>query len=48
MKLNIEKCNICPEELDFLRITLCQQGVKVKADKCEAMVILKHLEQRNK
>jgi hypothetical protein len=38
MKLKIEKCNICPEELDFLGFTLCSKGVKVKADKVEAIV----------
>ena len=37
MKLKIQKCQICPEELDFLRITLCPQGTKVKFDKCEAI-----------
>ena len=41
MKLKIEKCNNCPKELDFLGITLYQQGVKVKADKCEAIVNIK-------
>ena len=43
MKLKIEKCNICPEQLDFLGITLCKEGVKVKADKCEAIVNIKML-----
>ena len=37
MKLKIENCNICPEQLDFLEITLCKEGLKVKADKCEAI-----------
>ena len=41
MKLKIEKCNICPEQLDFLGITLCKEGVKVKADKCEAIINIK-------
>ena len=29
MKLKIEKCNICPEQLDFLGITLHKEGVKL-------------------
>ena len=37
MKLKIQKCQICPEELDFLGITLCSKGTKVKFDKCEAI-----------
>ena len=37
MKLKIQKCQICPEELDFLGITLCPKGTKVKFDKCEAI-----------
>ena len=41
MKIKIEKCQICPEELDFLGVTLCKEGVKVKADKCEAIVNIK-------
>ena len=41
MKLKIEKCNICPEQLDFLGITLCKEGVKVKADNCEAIINIK-------
>ena len=41
MKLKIEKCNICPEQLDFLGITLCKEGVKVKADKCETIINIK-------
>ena len=38
MKLKIEKCQICPRELDFLGITLCQNGIRRKDDKCEAIV----------
>ena len=41
MKLKIKKCNICPEQLDFLGVTLCKEGVKVKADKCEAIINIK-------
>ena len=41
MKLKIEKCNICPDQLDFLGITLCKKGVKVKVDKCEAIINIK-------
>ena len=41
MKLKIEKCNICPEQSDFLGITFCKEGVKVKADKCEAIINIK-------
>ena len=40
MKLRIEKCHICPPELDFLGITLCKEGIKVKYDKVEAIVNL--------
>ena len=48
MKLKIEKCNICPEQLDFLGITLCKEGVKVKVDKCEAIINIKHPKLKNK
>ena len=41
MKLKNEKCNICPEQLDFLGITLCKEGVKVKADRCKAIINIK-------
>ena len=41
MKMKIEKCNICPEQLDFIGITLCKEGVKVKAVKCKAIVNIK-------
>lgn len=40
MKLKIEKCNICPPELDFLGVTLCREGIKVKTDKVEAIAKL--------
>ena len=41
MKLKIEKYNMCPEQLDFLGITLCREGVKVKSDKCETIINIK-------
>ena len=41
LKLKIEKCNICPERLNFLGITLSHEGVQVKSDKCEAIISTK-------
>jgi transposase InsO family protein len=40
IKLKIEKCIICPPELNFLGFTLCEQGVKVRVDKCKAITEL--------